>query len=102
MTTTATKKPRIKKAEPAEKIKAKQDTRVASKELRSPTTEHFGFDNFKDNQDAIIQNLLAGNDTFVIMPTGGGKSLCYQLPAIISEGGSHHRESADRPDEKPG
>jgi len=48
--------------------------------------ENFGFDNFKEPQETIIKNLLAGNDTFVIMPTGGGKSLCYQLPAIISEG----------------
>ncbi|PID94376.1 MAG: DNA helicase RecQ [Bacteroidetes bacterium] len=46
----------------------------------------FGFDHFKGNQEAIIRNVLAGNDTFVIMPTGGGKSMCYQLPAIISEG----------------
>jgi ATP-dependent DNA helicase RecQ len=46
----------------------------------------FGFEQFKGNQEAIIQNVLAGNDTFVIMPTGGGKSMCYQLPAIISDG----------------
>ena len=47
---------------------------------------HFGFDTFKGNQKAIIENVLAGNDTFVLMPTGGGKSLCYQLPSIMMEG----------------
>src|ERR1700743_123729 len=46
----------------------------------------FGFDNFKGEQEAIITNILAGNDTFVIIPTGGGKSMCYQLPALMSEG----------------
>jgi len=46
----------------------------------------FGFDSFKGNQEIIIRNLLDGNDTFVIMPTGGGKSMCFQLPAMISDG----------------
>jgi ATP-dependent DNA helicase RecQ len=48
--------------------------------------EYFGFDHFKGDQEKIINNLLAGNDTFVIMPTGGGKSLCYQLPALMMPG----------------
>ena len=48
--------------------------------------ENFGFDKFKGDQEAVIKNLLAGNDAFVLMPTGGGKSLCYQLPSLVMEG----------------
>ncbi len=48
--------------------------------------KHFGFDTFKGNQEEVIENILNGNDTFVLMPTGGGKSLCYQLPALILPG----------------
>jgi ATP-dependent DNA helicase RecQ len=55
-------------------------------DLHAALQEHFGFDKFKGTQEKAIESLLTGRDTFVIMPTGGGKSLCYQLPAMISEG----------------
>ncbi|MDE6511845.1 MAG: DEAD/DEAH box helicase, partial [Muribaculaceae bacterium] len=54
--------------------------------LRKALKLHFGFSTFKGQQQEIIQSLLDGDDVFVLMPTGGGKSLCYQLPALMSEG----------------
>lgn len=83
---------------PSKTAKVQKDNTVAKKKstdasstisgasLHQSLQEHFGFNQFKGNQEAIIKSLLSGKDTFVIKPTGGGKSLCYQLPAIISEG----------------
>lgn len=68
------------------KKKAASDTSININGLSGHLQEQFGFDGFKGPQESIIQSLLSGKDTFVIMPTGGGKSLCYQLPAVISNG----------------
>lgn len=59
---------------------------VAEKPLKSYLQKYFGFEKFKGDQEAIVQSVLSGKDTFVIMPTGGGKSMCYQLPALIMDG----------------
>ena len=56
------------------------------KDLTKALKRYFGFDTFKGDQEAIIRNVLDGNDTFVLMPTGGGKSLCYQLPSLLMDG----------------
>ena len=63
-----------------------QNTMTDNETLKKALTEHFGFSTFKGQQEDIIRTLLEGNDVFVLMPTGGGKSLCYQLPALMSEG----------------
>lgn len=87
MTTTTKKAGRsTRTTAPTNKVKTTTENTISSEDLHKALQENFGFDAFKGNQEAIIQNLLSGKDTFVIKPTGGGKSLCYQLPAIISEG----------------
>ena len=75
-----------KKENPVKRSAVKAISVEKNLNLKAQLQDYFGFDGFKDPQEIIIKNLLAGNDALVIMPTGGGKSLCYQLPAIISEG----------------
>jgi ATP-dependent DNA helicase RecQ len=84
MSTVKSKNPRTGKSKTSNKSSNK--TKFSDIILTEQLQEHFGFNSFKGPQKEIINSLLSGKDTFVIMPTGGGKSLCYQLPAIISEG----------------
>ena len=88
MATVKTKPRSIKNATltPVVKKAVKAIDKEKNLNLTIQLQNYFGFDGFKEPQETIIKNLLAGNDALVIMPTGGGKSLCYQLPAIISEG----------------
>ena len=59
---------------------------VTHEELIEALQRYFGFDSFKGNQEAIIRNVMEGKDSFVLMPTGGGKSLCFQLPSLMMDG----------------
>jgi ATP-dependent DNA helicase RecQ len=73
-------------AKKSTKVKESKVTPAVKFDLHKELQEYFGFKKFKGTQEKAIESLLAGRDTFVIMPTGGGKSLCYQLPAMISDG----------------
>jgi len=86
MTTTIKKGGRSKKTPVTKSPHILNDKGISSEFLTEGLSRHFGFNAFKSNQEEIIRNLMNGRDTFVIKPTGGGKSLCYQLPAILSEG----------------
>ena len=59
---------------------------ITTEQIQLELYNYFGFENFKGDQLDIVKSVLEGNDTFVIMPTGGGKSMCYQLPALMMEG----------------
>ena len=73
-------------ATPRTKSPAKGATSKGDMNVTEALKQHFGFDSFKGDQKAIIETLLSGKDVFVLMPTGGGKSLCYQLPSLMMEG----------------
>ena len=99
MATTAKKKPLSKKTTLYDE---REGAGLVDPKLLRHLQNHFGFDGFKQNQGAIIKSVLSGKDTFVIMPTGGGKSPLLPATGHDERGRGHYREPPDRPDEKPG
>ena len=85
-TTKAPSKTAIKKTATKKAVSSKAVGATHQYPIHSALEQYFGFKEFKGTQESAIYSLLDGKDTFVIMPTGGGKSLCYQLPALILEG----------------
>ena len=71
-------------------------------DLERTLRERFALERFRPGQREVIEDVLSGRDVLCVMPTGGGKSLCYQLPALLAVGADAGRQPADRPDEGPG